>query len=223
MEKKRQITISGYPGAGKSTTGKLLASRLGYDFFSAGDFRRMAATKLGIDIDTLNYLENFKTDIEKKGLAEFSKKSLEELGLKEEHHIAFNELLSYGDTDILADNQQKLLASTKENIVVEGRLAYLHFQDAFRIFFYCNPKIAASRVFKDKRSTEKGFKSEEEALARITTSMESDRKRYMDKYGDIGDCYNYDQNRFDLYLDTSNMAIEEVIANILKAYNSSSR
>ena len=33
------ITISGLPGSGKSTIGKMLAKKLGYKFYSMGDLR----------------------------------------------------------------------------------------------------------------------------------------------------------------------------------------
>lgn len=211
---KRQITISGYPGAGKSTNGKMLASRLGYDFFSAGHFRREAAKELNIDIDTLNQLENLRTKIN----GEPSVEMLERLGLDKKYHSALFKLLKYGDTDVLVDEKQKNLALTKELIVVEGRLAYMHFPDAFKVFFYCEPETAASRVFKDKRETEKSSASEAEVLERITTSMQSDRQRYITKYGDIGDCYSYSSEKFDLYIDTTNLTNEIIIAKILEAY-----
>jgi predicted cytidylate kinase len=41
------ITISGRPGSGKSTVAKVLAARLGFDHFSAGDFMREMATERG--------------------------------------------------------------------------------------------------------------------------------------------------------------------------------
>lgn len=211
---KRQITISGYPGAGKSTNGKILASRLGYDFFSAGHFRREAAKELDVDIDTLNLLENLRTKINGEPPIEM----LDQLGLDKKYHPALFKLLKYGDTDVIVDEKQKSLASTKDLIVVEGRLAYMHFPDAFKVFFYCEPETAASRVFKDKRETEKPFASESEVLERITSSMQSDRQRYITKYGDIGDCYSYSPEKFDLYIDTTNLTTEMVIATILEAY-----
>lgn len=220
MVKKRQIAISGYPGAGKSTTGKLLAKYLGYNFFSAGDFRRMAATELGVDIDTLNKLEEFRTKIEKKSHNAYTSTpaALEKLGMDVNYHQAFYKLLKYGDTDIIVDKKQKELADNIENIVIEGRLAYMHFPDAFKIFFYCKPEIAAARVFNDKRNTEKGYNSVSDVIFRISSSMESDRKRYVAKYGNVGDCYTYDEEKFDIYIDTTNVSQSMVIEKILDAY-----
>ncbi|HIH32505.1 TPA: AAA family ATPase [Candidatus Woesearchaeota archaeon] len=50
------ITISGYPGAGKTTIGKALAKRLGYRFFSVGDLRGLMAKERGSTIDQFNKL-----------------------------------------------------------------------------------------------------------------------------------------------------------------------
>lgn len=48
------ITISGKPGSGKSTAAKMLAHKLGYRYFSTGDFRGELAMKHGMTIDELN-------------------------------------------------------------------------------------------------------------------------------------------------------------------------
>lgn len=48
------ITIQGYPGSGKSTVARIIAKKLGYDFFSAGGMRREIALEKGLDIEGLN-------------------------------------------------------------------------------------------------------------------------------------------------------------------------
>ena len=60
------IGISGNPGAGKTTTGRIVAQKLGYEFFSTGDLRGQIATRHGMTIDELNRIgtEEIWTDKE---------------------------------------------------------------------------------------------------------------------------------------------------------------
>jgi cytidylate kinase len=62
-----KITIFGLSGTGKSTAGKMLASKLGYEFMSTGNLFRAHAASLGM---TLNELETAseETDIHDKQL-----------------------------------------------------------------------------------------------------------------------------------------------------------
>ena len=48
------VTIAGKPGSGKSTVAKLLAKKLKFKVFSAGDLRGQIAIKHGMTIDQLN-------------------------------------------------------------------------------------------------------------------------------------------------------------------------
>jgi cytidylate kinase len=50
------ITISGLPGSGKSTVGKIIAKKLNYEYMSVGDFRGRMAMDRGITLDELNQL-----------------------------------------------------------------------------------------------------------------------------------------------------------------------
>lgn len=50
------VTISGYPGSGKSTVGKLLAKKLGYRYFSIGGMRRAMARERGLTLQEFNVL-----------------------------------------------------------------------------------------------------------------------------------------------------------------------
>lgn len=54
------ITISGLPGAGKTTAAKILSQRLGYKYYSMGDLRGKMAIEQGLTIDELN--EKAKSD-----------------------------------------------------------------------------------------------------------------------------------------------------------------
>ncbi|MBI2984239.1 MAG: cytidylate kinase family protein [Candidatus Kerfeldbacteria bacterium] len=50
------ITISGLPGSGKGTVGRLLARQLGYRYYSIGDLRRAMARERGLTLEELNTL-----------------------------------------------------------------------------------------------------------------------------------------------------------------------
>lgn len=50
------ITISGLPGSGKSSVGRELAKKLGYEFMSVGDLRGQMAMAKGLTLDELNKL-----------------------------------------------------------------------------------------------------------------------------------------------------------------------
>lgn len=50
------ITITGLPGSGKSTVGRMVAKQLGVPFYSMGDLRAKMALERGLTIDQLNAL-----------------------------------------------------------------------------------------------------------------------------------------------------------------------
>jgi len=54
MEKKHIITIAGALGAGKSSTAKLVAHKLGYQHFSSGDIFRAIAKERGLTVEEIN-------------------------------------------------------------------------------------------------------------------------------------------------------------------------
>lgn len=52
--KKHIITISGYPGSGKSSAANHVAKELGYQRFSSGDFMRNIALSMGVSLNELS-------------------------------------------------------------------------------------------------------------------------------------------------------------------------
>lgn len=73
-----KITISGHPGAGKSTIGQMLSEEYNIPFFSVGDLRGEFAKRRGMTIDELNSLgkEDSRTDIDAD---EYQKRWAEEI------------------------------------------------------------------------------------------------------------------------------------------------
>lgn len=84
------IAISGLPGSGKSTVGKILAKKLGYKFYSMGDMRGKMAMERGLTINELNKLGE-KEDWTDKIVDEYQ----QELGEKEQNFIIDGRLSFY--------------------------------------------------------------------------------------------------------------------------------
>jgi len=84
------ITISGMPGSGKTTVGKLLAKKLGFSFYSIGDLRGQMAMERGLTIDELNEL-GMKEDWTDRKVDEYQK----ELGEKEDNFVVESRLGFY--------------------------------------------------------------------------------------------------------------------------------
>ncbi len=76
------ISISGLPGSGKTTVGKLLAKKLGFKFYSIGDLRGRMAMERGLTIDQLNEI-GMKEEWTDREVDEYQK----ELGEKEDNLI----------------------------------------------------------------------------------------------------------------------------------------
>jgi CMP/dCMP kinase len=60
------ISISGKPGSGKSSVGKIIAGKLNMKYYDMGHFRRQIAKKRGLTINELNKIgeKDFSTDKE---------------------------------------------------------------------------------------------------------------------------------------------------------------
>ncbi len=177
------ITISGVPGSGKSTAGKSVARKLGYEYVSMGDFRGKMAMERGLTIDELN-----------------------KLGEKEDW------------TDRQADEYQRELGKTKDNLVVEGRLSWHFIPRSFKVFLTVDSEEAAQRTLRnpEDRPDEKPAANLAEAKEAVEQRLASDKKRYLQHYGlDYTDPKNYD-----LVIDTSTIPAKQVVQKILDKINS---
>lgn len=77
-----KITISGKPGSGKTTIGKILAKKLNLKFYSIGDLRGQIAQKKGLTIDQLNEI-GIRESWTDKEVDDFQK----EFGKKEDNFV----------------------------------------------------------------------------------------------------------------------------------------
>jgi predicted cytidylate kinase len=84
------ISISGLPGSGKTTVGKLLAKRLGFRFYSIGDLRGRMAMERDLTIDQLNEL-----GMKEKWTDEEADEYQKRLGEKEDNFVIESRLGFY--------------------------------------------------------------------------------------------------------------------------------
>ncbi len=65
MRVSNNISITGFPGAGKSTITKLLVEKTGYDYFTVGSIARGIAESMGITLSELGILSKSDTSYDK--------------------------------------------------------------------------------------------------------------------------------------------------------------
>jgi predicted cytidylate kinase len=84
------ISLQGYAGSGKGTIARMLASRLGYNYYSVGDFRRNKAKELAISLEEYNRLGETDTSTDKDA-DEYQRR----LGLEEDNFVIDGRLCFY--------------------------------------------------------------------------------------------------------------------------------
>lgn len=104
--------------------------------------------------------------------------------------------------------------SKKDDFVVDGRLCFHFVPDSKKVFLDVDMDEGAKRVFNDLRPAEKENVTLEDTKESLKRRIESENKRYMEYYGvDIRD-----KSRFDLWIDTTKMTVEEVVDRITEEF-----
>jgi CMP/dCMP kinase len=119
--------------------------------------------------------------------------------------------------DGYVDQLQQDIAKSDEQLVVDGRLAWFFFTDAFKVHLITDPLVAASRVLSRPADEVEAYSSLNEAKERLAHRSESERIRFLTRYG-------ADKNRlrnYDLVCDTSRAPSDEVVDRIIAAYHGS--
>jgi cytidylate kinase len=119
--------------------------------------------------------------------------------------------------DGYVDQLQAEIAKSDEQLVVDGRLAWFFFTDAFKVHLITDPAVAAHRVLSRPSDEVEAYSSLAEAKDRLGNRSDSERVRFLARYG-------ADKNRlrnYDLVCDTTRAQSGEVVDHIIAAYQGS--
>jgi predicted cytidylate kinase len=115
--------------------------------------------------------------------------------------------------DHYVDQLQNDIAMSGETLVVDSRLAWFYFRDALKVHLVTDPVVAADRVVGRKPDAVERYSSVDEARQRLAERSESERVRFLTRYGaDKTRLRNYD-----LVCDSSRATPEEIVDRIVAA------
>ncbi|GAB3060307.1 AAA family ATPase [Micromonospora schwarzwaldensis] len=116
--------------------------------------------------------------------------------------------------DGYVDQLQRDIAASGESLVMDSRLAWHFFTDALKVHMITEPTEAARRVLARPSGPAESYTSLEEARAKLRERSESERNRFIVRYGvDKARLRNYD-----LVCDTTRATPEQVIAHVVDVY-----
>ncbi|GAA0896299.1 AAA family ATPase [Virgisporangium aurantiacum] len=118
------------------------------------------------------------------------------------------------EVDAYVDRLQSEIARSGERLVVDSRLAWHFFPGAFKVHLIADPVVAAQRVMSRPASAVESYASVDEAIKRLRERSDSERLRFVTRYG-------VDKTRlrnYSLVCDTTSATPEEVIGCITRCY-----
>jgi predicted cytidylate kinase len=118
------------------------------------------------------------------------------------------------EVDGYVDQLQRGIAESGEQLVVDSRLAWAFFKNAFKVHLITDPTVAAARVLARPANDVERYESVEEAEKRLRSRSDSERARFISRYG-------VDKHRlrnYDLVCDTTRATPDEIIEQIVAAF-----
>lgn len=182
------ITISGFPGSGKSSVARFLAKKLDYERIYMGEFHRKIAKRKDLTLE------------EEQKLAE------NDPSIDHEVDNEIRKAVESGDDFII---ESRTAAGLFRKWGIKKRSVH--------VFLKCELVVGAKRIFEQKRRegaggrSEKETGSEEEQLEDVKERMKSETSRYRKYYG--FDCY--DERLYDLVLDTTDLTVVQTVERII--------
>lgn len=119
------------------------------------------------------------------------------------------------EIDAKVDDFLKSLNDTRENMVLDSRMAWHFVSDSLKIRLAVDPEVAAERIFRDDAALREKFTSIEQARDEVHRRKVSEVLRYKTLYGvDISD-----KSNFDLVINTSHKAPQDITEAFEKAFD----
>lgn len=132
------------------------------------------------------------------------------------HGMTLAELNARGETDPasdkMVDEYQSKLPETTPSFVIDSRLGYHFLPQSFKVYLKVDSRAAATRIYAMKRH-EEHWASIDDGVRSVEERAASDLRRYKKYYG----LNPYDENNFDLVLDTTAMKPLDVLHAITRA------
>jgi CMP/dCMP kinase len=119
--------------------------------------------------------------------------------------------------DHYVDQLQSDIAMSGEPLVMDSRLAWFFFRNALKVHLITDPTVAAHRVMRRPADAVERYGSVDEARQQLAERSESERGRFIQRYGaDKTRLRNYD-----VVCDSTRATPEEIVARIIEALTKS--
>ncbi|MDG4830371.1 AAA family ATPase [Solwaraspora sp. WMMD1047] len=116
--------------------------------------------------------------------------------------------------DGYVDQLQQDIADSGEQLIVDSRLAWHFFTHALKVHMITEPSEAARRVLERPSGPAESYTSVEEARTKLRERSESERGRFILRYGvDKAKLRNYD-----LICDSTRASADEVVEHVIAAF-----
>ncbi|GAA3304984.1 MULTISPECIES: AAA family ATPase [Dactylosporangium] len=116
--------------------------------------------------------------------------------------------------DSAVDNLQTEIAQSGEQLIVDSRLAWFFFHEAFKVHLITEPTEAARRVLGRPHSDVENYASLDEAKRNLHSRSESERMRFLTRYG----ADKYKLRNYDLVADSTRATPDEVVSAVQAAF-----
>lgn len=128
----------------------------------------------------------------------------------------FNEYVkAHPEIDNEIEKSARKAADENEELVIDARLGWYAVPESFKVYLTVDINEAARRAFNDpNRKKSESFETIEEQKADLEKRFTLENERYFNLYG----VHKEDKTNYDFVLDTTNLTREEVVEEIIKAF-----